>query len=229
MRKIKVITVKSISITIVLFVILSAFSGVLLIKETSIKENYIVVIDAGHGGIDGGASGVNTGAKESEINLIIAKKMQEKFTKLNVLTVMTRAGSEGLYGDTQPGFKKRDLQKRIEIINSSGADLAISIHQNKYESKSRRGAQAFFKKNNEKSENLAKTIQSHLNGMRLSPRILSHLSGDYYLLNESKIPTAIVECGFLSNPEDEALLLTDSYRNDLADAIVLACLQFLSV
>ena len=229
MNSVKATTLKLVSLVAVLFLIFTLFSGVICIKTYEVSKKYIVVIDAGHGGIDVGTSGVNTGVKESDINLIIAKKMQEKFVKLNVLTVMTRADNEGLYGDTQPGFKKRDLQKRLEIINTSNADLAVSIHQNEYISKSRRGAQAFFKKGNEKGENLAKIIQSHLNGMRLSPRILSHLSGDYFLLNESNIPTAIVECGFLSSPEDEALLLTDSYQNDLADAIVLACLQFLSV
>lgn len=225
----KLITFKKLSIIIVVLLLVTLFGGVFLVKTANLSKKYTVVIDAGHGGIDGGASGVTTNVKESEINLLIAKNIQEKFANLGFITVMTREDGEGLYGDTSPGFKNRDLQKRLEIINGSHADFSISIHLNHYSSKSRRGAQAFFKKNNKKSEKIAKLIQSQLNGMRLSPRILSALSGDYYLLNQSKVPMAIVECGFLSSPEDEALLLSETYRNDLADAIVFGCLQFLSV
>lgn len=229
MLNFRVITIKKITIIAVLIVILTVFGGVFLVKTANLSKKYTVVIDAGHGGIDGGASGVTTNVKESEINLLIAKNIQEKFANLGFITIMTRKDGDGLYGTTEPGFKNRDLQKRRDIINASGADLCVSIHLNHYSSKSRRGAQAFFKKGNNKSEKLSKLIQSQLNGMRLSPRILSALSGDYYLLNESKVPLSIVECGFLSSPEDEALLLTENYRNDLADAIVFGCLQFLSV
>lgn len=116
---------------------------------------------------------------------------------------MTRENGEGLYGSTDPGFKKRDLKKREEIINGSLADLCISIHLNVYTSPSRRGAQTFFTKGYKESENLAKIIQSRINGMSMSPRLYNALWGDYYLLNVSKIPTVIVECGFLSNPDDE--------------------------
>lgn len=225
----KLVNFKKLSIAIIVLMLISLFCGVFLVKTANLSKKYTVVIDAGHGGIDGGASGITTGVKESEINLLIAKNIEEKFANLGFITIMTRKDGDGLYGTTEPGFKNRDLQKRRDIINASGADLCVSIHLNHYSSKSRRGAQAFFKKGNNKSEKLSKLIQSQLNGMRLSPRILSALSGDYYLLNESKVPLSIVECGFLSSPEDEVLLLTENYRNDLADAIVFGCLQFLSV
>jgi N-acetylmuramoyl-L-alanine amidase len=139
---------------------------------------------------------------------------------------MTRSDNNGLYGTTDPGFKMRDLNKRVEIVNSSKAKLLISIHQNTYTSASRRGAQTFYKKGDKSGEKLAKFIQGRINGMRLSPRLYSHLWGDYYLLNESKITSVIVECGFLSSPEDEKLLLSDEYRNDISLAIFNGSLDF---
>jgi hypothetical protein len=122
--------------------------------------------------------------------------------------------------------KKDYILKREEIINGSLADLCISIHLNVYTSPSRRGAQTFFTKGYKESENLAKIIQSRINGMSMSPRLYNALWGDYYLLNESKITSVIVECGFLSSPEDEKLLLSEEYRNDISLAIFNGSLDF---
>ena len=219
MRFFKAITLKSIAILLIIFTVFAFSGGVIIHKVTYSAKKITVVIDAGHGGIDGGASGVNTNVRESDINLLIAKKLENLFSSSGFNTVMTRTGDYGLYGTTDPGFKMRDLVKRVEIINGSGAEIAISIHLNVYTASYRRGAQAFYKKGDEKAQRFAKNIQNRINGMRLSPRILSALSGDYYLLNQSKIPMVIVECGFLSNQEDEKLLLSEEYRTDMADAI----------
>ena len=228
MKIIKTVSVKTIAIFMSIMVVFCLIGGFLVLNTSTSIKNFTVVIDAGHGGIDGGATGVNTGVRESDINLLIAKNLKTLFEKSGFVVVMTRESDEGLYGTTDPGFKKRDLAKREEIINGSLADLCISIHLNIYSSKNRRGAQTFYDKDNSHSKKLAKVIQGRINGMSLSPRICEALSGDYYLLNVSKIPTVIVECGFLSSPEDELLLLSENYRNQISLAIFNGCVDYLS-
>jgi N-acetylmuramoyl-L-alanine amidase len=196
-------------------------------KPALIKDNlaYVIVIDAGHGGIDGGVTGVNTNVKESEINLLIAKELKEIFEINGFTALLTRSDDNGLYGDTSPGFKKRDMEARKKIILESGADLVVSIHQNSYRASYRRGAQVFYQKGSSTGEAFAATMQSMLNS-RLGTD-LGFLAGDYYICRCSEIPTVIVECGFLSNPQDEALLLTRDYRKKMAEYIMQGCIAYL--
>ena len=200
------------------FLTLTIISAV-LVKTAKHTNKLTVVIDAGHGGIDGGASGISTGVRESDINLLISKELKKLFEKAGVSVIMTRNNDDGLYGTTDKGFKLRDLNERVKIINNSNANLLISIHLNTYVSPVRRGAQVFYEKGDEQSKIFAKRVQSRINGMRLSPRLYDALSGDYYLLNQTKIPSIIVECGFLSNPDDEKLLISQEYRESIAMAI----------
>ena len=188
------------------------------------KFSYTVVIDAGHGGIDGGVTGVNTGVKESDLNLSIANILKDKFISAGFKVVMTRTTSAGLYGTMSKGFKLRDMKKRKEIINSAKPDLMISVHLNKFSDSSRRGAQVFYKIDNENSKRLADILQEEFNG---TGRKYSALKGDYYVLNESNCPAVICECGFLSNPQDEILLLTESYREKVAETIVRGAVKYL--
>ncbi len=209
--------------------LVALITSAVLVKASKHTNFLTVVIDAGHGGIDGGASGVNTKVRESDINLLISKELKKLFEKSGVLVLMTRTNDEGLYGTTDKGFKLRDLNERVKIANNSQADLLISIHLNTYSSPSRRGAQAFYKKGDETSKMLAKRVQSRINGMRLTPRLYDALSGDYYILNKVKIPSIIVECGFLSSPEDEKLLLSTEYIESMAQAIFLGSMDCLAL
>jgi N-acetylmuramoyl-L-alanine amidase len=188
----------------------------------------VVVLDAGHGGIDGGAEGVNSKVKESELNLKICLILKEIFEKHNFKVVMIRDKDEGLYGNTSEGFKKRDLLKRVQIANGCNANLFLSIHLNVYKSPSRRGAQVFFKKGDKNSQNLADNIQTELNLLKESKRMYDAITGDYYLLNQIKCSSCIIECGFLSNPEEEKLLLTEEYRQKIANSIFKGSLRYLS-
>ena len=198
-------------------------------KETSASpvELYTIVIDAGHGGIDAGVLGVNTNVKESEINLSIAKKLAGLFSELGFTCVMTRESSAGLYGYIAPGHKKRDMHAREKIIKESKPSIVISIHQNKYSSPSRRGGQAFYKKGDKQGYSLAISIQRALNGVYSDIKQYAPITGDYFILNVSPCPAVIVECGFLSNPQDEALLIKEDFQLSIATAILNGVLEFL--
>ena len=210
--------------------------GVAVISHV-IKENkqvnatpqarYTVVIDAGHGGIDGGVSGINTSVKESDVNLAIAKKLKELFSLAGFNCVMTRPSASGLYGYLAPGHKDRDMRARAKIINESNPSLVISIHQNNYSSPSRRGGQAFYKKGDKQGYLLATTLQQALNGVYTGVKDYAPLCGDYFILNVSPCPAVIVECGFLSSPQDEALLISEEFQLSLATAIFNGSLEFL--
>lgn len=220
-------TLKTLFVFILITLFLLPLSNIATKKTSQNYKNFKIVIDAGHGGIDGGSTGSLTGVKESELNLEIAKKLKKLFEKIGVEVIMTRESDVGLYGDTSEGFKVRDLKKRVQIINQNKPDLALSIHLNKYQKEYRRGAQVFYSNRNEKSKNLAKNVQFFLNLLPESKRIYDELLGDYYLLNYSNCPMVIVECGFLSNNEEERLLQTENYQNKLANAMYNGILKYL--
>lgn len=182
-------------------------------------EYFGVVIDAGHGGIDGGAVGVDSGALESDINLEIAKTLKDVLVSRGIRVTMTRTGADGLYGLPSKGFKLRDLSERVKTTERAKADALVSIHLNEYRDRNRRGAQVFYRVGDEISERLAKCVQARLNGLETNTRDYAALGGDYYILNETHIPAIICECGFLSNAEDEKLLLSPEYRKRLAMAL----------
>lgn len=188
---------------------------------------HTIVIDAGHGGIDGGVIGSTTGALESDINLAIALKLSDLFKEKGFNAILTRKTSAGLYGHTGAGHKKRDMRAREKIMKQSGADLFISIHQNKFSDSNRRGGQVFYKAGYEKGKQLATVIQSQINNLPQNGRISSALVGDYYLLNVCPYPAVIVECGFLSNPQDENLLINSEYQQEIALAIFRGAVEYL--
>lgn len=199
-----------------------------LARTAAEAQRLTIVIDAGHGGIDGGVVGTVTGTKESDINLSVSRLLQEKFEEAGFLVVQTRPTEAGLYGAATAGYKKRDMKKRAEIINRSSPALVISVHQNFFPVSSRRGAQVFFRESSPQSQTLACMIQSSLNDMAECVKSSEPLRGDYYILNCSEYPSVIVECGFLSNPADEALLVTKEYQQKIVSAIAEGALSYLA-
>ena len=162
------------------------------------------------------------GAKESDLNLDITYLTAEKFREAGFEVVLTRKTAEGLYGTTAKGFKKRDMQKRRDIIYEARPSAVISIHQNYYPSSFSRGGQAFYLKGSEEGANLAESLQISFNklyGGRGVPK-RTKATGDFFMLSCSEYPSALVECGFLSNPKDEALLTSDEFKKEVAGAIV---------
>lgn len=199
-----------------------------LSKTTAQAQSLVVVVDPGHGGIDGGVVGLETGTKESDINLAISRILQARLEESGFRVVLTRNSEAGLYGTTAPGYKKRDMKKRAEIIRESAPAIVVSVHQNFFSQRSRRGAQVFYRADNRSSFELACMLQSAFNRMPECVKQSNPLAGDYYMLNCSDYPSVIVECGFLSNAEDEALLVARSYQTRIADTIVSGIVTFLT-
>lgn len=189
------------------------------------KPKYTVVIDAGHGGIDGGSSGINTNTKESDLNLLYAKTLSKYLKNAGFGVVMTRTTQDGLYNTSAKNLKKSDMKKRQQIIEQSGANCVVSIHMNSYKLPKIKGAQVFYKQNNTLGKTLADNIQSQFI-QSLPNAKQSSASGDYFMVNCTTLPAVIVECGFLSNPEEEQLLVTKDYRNKVCYLIMSGILNF---
>ena len=139
---------------------------------------------------------------------------------------MTRTDENGLYGSATGGFKQRDMRRRREIINEAKADMVISVHMNKFSSPSRSGPQVFYDGGSAAGKALADSMQTMLNGFTGNGH--SALAGDYYMLKCTSAPSVIVECGFLSNPDDEKKLTDGVYRDSLAEVIVRGALYYMS-
>ena len=188
------------------------------------KVAYTIVIDAGHGGWADGCSGVN-GGKESDINLSVARSLKNFLEEYGVDVVMTRLDRNALYDANATNFKESDMKNRVEIINKENPHMVISIHQNSFPDSSVKGAQAFYQEGNDESKVFAESVQSQLLSQLPNAKKESN-AGDYYLLKESSYPAIIVECGYLTNDEEEKLLLSDDYQNKVAYSIMCGVVKY---
>ena len=220
-------------------VFLAFFSAVVLCMQTLFLPQPVgafddgemrIVVDAGHGGIDGGVCGINSGVKESELNLAISYCIKEKLEDLGFDVTLTRKTEGGLYGAPTKGFKKRDMEKRKEIIEKTAPVLVLSVHQNFYPSRAVRGGQVFCNADDERSMLLGKSIQTYLNELYQSVDVKAReaKTGEYFMLQCTSYPSVIVECGFLSNAADEKLLCSDGWKNRLAESIATGVMSYLS-
>jgi N-acetylmuramoyl-L-alanine amidase len=210
-------------------ILLGAGAGIAASVVSENNASYpTIVVDAGHGGIDAGVLGVNTNVKESNINLSISKYLKGYFTNAGFNCVLTRSTQGGLYETTARGFKMRDMLKRKQIILDNDADMVISVHQNYCPLPSRRGGQVFYNVDSETGKALAQNIQNALNEMKECVTTNSPLTGDYFMLKCTQSPSVIVECGFLSNADDEQLLVNTEYQKALAYAIFKGAVAFYS-
>jgi N-acetylmuramoyl-L-alanine amidase len=197
-------------------------------RET-VGERVQFIIDPGHGLPDGGAVGVD-GTAEQELNLAIANKVCDRLIKAKINCLLTRSDERSIYteGDSIHEKKVSDIRARIDLAGKYKGVPLISIHLNTFPDPSVHGIQVFYKEGDEKSNLLAKSIQNAFNNMEESPRQSSALKGDYYILNCSSYPSVIAECGFLSNPEDEALLITEEYQDKVAYTIFKGIIEYFS-
>lgn len=188
----------------------------------------VIVIDPGHGGRDPGKVGVNN-ILEKDINLSIALKLKSLLELNDFRVVMTREEDIGLYSETDRNKKNADLNKRIEIVHSCEADLAVSIHQNSYTEEYVRGAQVFYHKQSEEGKRLAEILQEQIKETLADGNHRKAKSNnDYYMLRKTQCPFVIVECGYLSNYQESGLLADEDYQEKLAWAIHLGIIRFIN-
>ena len=191
-------------------------------------ERPVIAIDCGHGGTDPGKVGVD-GSLEKDINLQIGMRLKTYLEQSDVQVVMTRNADVGLYSESDSRKKMADMKKRCEIIETSGADLTVSIHQNSYHEENVSGAQVFYYKDSEKGKRLAEILQSRFDYVLGNEnRRLAKPNGNYYLLLHVKHPIVIVECGFLSNRKEAALLQNGEYQDKLAYTIHMGIMEYLN-
>lgn len=218
----------------ILLITSSVFIGLLCFTFIGIKddssEKYIptvnlpvsgkvVVIDAGHGVPDEGAES-SKGTTEAATNLSIAFKLQNLLESSGCTVILTRSDENAIYdldSKTLRQKKVSDIRNRVKIGNESSADIFVSIHLNKIPQPQYDGWQTFYNAKSEDGKRLANLIQSNLNEaiQKENKRVAKSIE-NIYIIRKVEIPTTIVECGFLSNPEEEKKLLDDNYQNRLA-------------
>ena len=211
---------------ILLSVFVSIFAFILVTdKKASIPtvslpvSGKTIVIDAGHGKPDEGAES-SKGTTEAETNLKIALKLQNLLEQSGATVILTRSDENAIYDLDAKTLKQKkisDIHNRVKIGNESSADIFVSIHLNKIPQQQYDGWQTFYNGNNENSRKLAVSIQNKLNdAIQKENNRIAKTIDNIYIIKHVEIPTTIVECGFLSNPEEERSLLEDEYQNKLA-------------
>lgn len=217
----------------VLTTLLVIEDGCVLSETTaSYSTSKIIILDAGHGGFDGGAV-ADDGTIEKDINLSVTKRLKELFLLGGFEVVMIREDDVGLDSNSDESIGKRkvsDMKKRLELVNANEEAVFISIHQNNFSSGSARGAQVFYSSNSSESEALAYNIQRSFEQrlQKENKRNIKKADKNIYLLYNAKIPALIVECGFLSNSQELALLKSEEYQKKLAFTIYCGYLDYLS-
>ncbi|HIX59516.1 MAG TPA: N-acetylmuramoyl-L-alanine amidase [Candidatus Blautia gallistercoris] len=205
----------------------------LLSREAAAVSNMaetktVIVVDAGHGGVDGGMAGTD-GVDEKDINLSIAWKLRDALKDSGFEVIMTREGDEGLYEEGSSQKKVQDLQNRCKIIAEASPALTVSIHQNSYTDPSVCGPQVFYYSTSQEGKRLAEVLQEVLNQALSADNGRKAKGNDsYYLLKRSEGVLNIVECGFLTNPKEAELLQEEAYQQKVADALCLGIRQYLS-
>lgn len=193
------------------------------------EREHCIILDPGHGGEDGGATSC-TGRMESNYNLEISRRLDDLLHLLGYQTVMTRTSDVSIYttGDTIAKKKISDLKERVRIVNNTSNALLVSIHQNQFSDSRYSGAQVFYAKT-DGSKELGQKLQTELVAS-LNPgstRKCKPVSG-VYLMENIRCTGVLIECGFLSNPQEEAKLRNSEYQKQLCCVIAATLNQYLS-
>lgn len=231
----KVKTVYLIILAVILIsfcvILYSAFSNISTQTSAEPADTQpTIIIDAGHGGEDGGAQ-VND-ALEKDINLSIANKLADILRLCGCKVKEIRDEDVAVYDDDAQTLREKkvsDLKKRVEIANGDENNILVSIHQNKFENSAYSGAQVFYSQNNENSRVLAEDVRNAVVSLLQNDntRELKPAGSDIYLLDHATVPAVIVECGFLSNDEEREKLSDDGYQSEMAYAIAMGVLEYM--
>lgn len=180
----------------------------------------VVALDPGHGGYDGGARARDSGIWEKVLTLQIARQVEEALLAHGARVVLTRTEDVALgeKGAMNRLRKRRDLQARLDIALEANATVLLSIHLNEYRSRQESGPQVFYQYGGEDGRLLAGVLQAALLDELDPPKRRVAMAGNYYVLR-SRIPSALVECGFLSNAREEALLVSQEYQKRIGIAL----------
>ena len=198
------------------------------VPTISFNKPYTVIVDAGHGEPDGGAVGAN-GTIEKDINLQIALKLREVLENRGVRVIMTRTDDNSICDNSARTLHEKkvsDMHNRLEIINTSGADLFLSIHMNSFSDPKSGGLHVFYSRNHPEAEETATLIQESIAELTGAKTHAVKTASDTLFLMKNPIPPAIlIECGFISNPEEEKLLNDDNYQSKIAFSIANAVIN----
>ena len=227
MEKLRVYLICSVSVLcLFLFggLLYTAFSEPQSVTTAAKAEEKLptIVIDAGHGGEDGGADA--NGVLEKDVNLAVALRLRDMLTAGGYSVIMTRESDISIYDSSASTTREKkvsDLNNRVKIINGSSDNILVSIHQNKFEQSKYSGAQIFYSPNDPKSFRLAEEIRRSVTGM-LQPdnkRELKPADKSIFILSKAEVPAVIVECGFLSNQDEAAKLSDEEYQKKMAFAV----------
>ena len=190
----------------------------------------VIVLDAGHGGPDGGASSSN-GVVEKEVTLPISMYLRDFLQQAGAVVVLTRDGDYDLAQPDTKGWSRRkteDLKKRVQLVNEQGADMLVSIHLNAIPAKQWTGAQTFYAPRIKESGQLATLIQEEIKRVLKNTERAAKKTDDIYILRMLERPAVLVEVGFLSNDEEAKLMNTSQYQKQMANAIYQGILRYSS-
>lgn len=190
-------------------------------EKKSKKDQVVIVVDPGHGGEDPGKVGIND-VLEKDLNLQIAKKVKKLLEEAGIKIVMTRTN------DKVPDAKKEDLNQRVQLINETKPKLALCIHQNSYPDAKIKGAQVFYHTITPEAEDVASIVQEQLRTVDPTNTRQIKENDTYFMLKNCQVPTIIVECGFLTNPDEAAKLTQEEYQDQIAQAICEGVVKWLS-
>ena len=196
--------------------------------DTVPSRNYTVVIDPGHGGTDPGSIGYKTKIHEADLNLTLSLMLKTKLESAGINVIMTRSTKNAMIEGAGKKWKKQDMQKRKDLIKQCRPNMVISLHQNSYTNHSLRGAQVFYDKTSDISKQIADCIQEQFK-TSLDKSIKATSPGDYFILKCTTAPSVLVECGFLSNEEDEKLLCSTDYQEKIVDCIYKGIVNFFQI
>ena len=182
---------------------------------------WVILVDPGHGGYDGGARARVSGTWEKHINLAVALEVEKSLAARGASVVMTRREDEDLCEAERPASltkKRQDMENRVAIAVANHADMVLSIHMNEYRDTRQSGPQVFYRQGADAGRLLAGCLQEALIAHLSPARERQAMAGDYFIL-QLEAPSALVECGFISNAAEEKLLLTPAYQARLGEAI----------
>ena len=216
----KRITIIMLSVFVSVFVFLFSTEMQITVPTVSLPvSGKTIVVDAGHGKPDEGAES-STGTTEAETNLKIALKLQNLLEQSGSTVILTRSDENAIYDYDSKTLRQKkisDIHNRVKIGNESSADIFVSIHLNKIPQQQYDGWQTFYNAQSSDGKKLAESIQENLNdAIQKENNRVAKTIDNIYIIKHVEIPTTIVECGFLSNPEEEKLLLQDEYQDKLA-------------